>query len=160
MGWYVLHVGPRTEKKVASVCQQNGIPCYLPLREETKVYQRRKVTVHKPLFPGYVFASLTGDTRIHVLRTNHIYRILPPLDEGRLVHEIEQIRLALAADPRLEAKSGIRKGRRVRIKGGVFVGIEGLVEQLRGKQQVRLQVEMVSQSVILDVDRDFLEILE
>ena len=160
MGWYVLHVGPRTEKKVASVCQQNGIPCYLPLRMETKVYQRRKVTVHKPLFPGYVFALLTGDTRIHVQRTNHILQMLIPSDEEGLVYELEQIRLALLADPRLEAKSGVRKGRHVRIKGGVFMGVEGMVETLRGAQKVRLQVEMIGQCVLLDVDRDYLEMLD
>ena len=54
--WHVLHVKPRTEKKVAEFCELRRVLPYLPLREETKIYQRRKVTVQKPAFPGYVFA--------------------------------------------------------------------------------------------------------
>ncbi len=160
MSWYVLHLRPRSEKKVAEVCQAYGMEHYLPLREETKIYQRRKVTVHKPLFSGYLFAFVTPDTRIYLQRTNHIIRFLEPGREEDLLRELEQIRLALEADPKLEAAAELSEGCRVRIKGGPFMGIEGVLQSVRGKTQVRLNVEMIGQSVTLDVDRALLEYID
>ncbi len=160
MCWYVMHLRPKTEKKVAEVCRIHGIEHYLPLREETKIYQRRKVTVHKPLFPGYVFARIPLETRIHVQRTNHLISLLKPDDEARLVYELDQIRRALEADPRLEADQAYREGRRVRIRSGVFLGVEGILQSLRGQAQVRLNVEMIGQSITVDVERDSIEFME
>ena len=53
--WYVSHVKPRCEKKLVEYCTHHGITSELPLRQETKIYQRRRVTVQKPVFPGYAF---------------------------------------------------------------------------------------------------------
>lgn len=160
MSWYVLHLRPRTEKKVAEVCQASGIDHYLPLREETKIYQRRKVTVRKPLFSGYLFADVTPDNRIHVQRTNHVLSFLVPGSEEDLLRDLEQIRMALEADPRLEADAEFVEGSRVRIKGGPFMGIEGVLQSIRGKSKVRLNVQMIGQSVTLDVDRSLLELVD
>ena len=50
--WYVLHVKPRTEKKLNDFLAAMGVFHYLPLvRKETKV-QRRKVVRHLPVFPA------------------------------------------------------------------------------------------------------------
>lgn len=160
MNWHVLHLRPRSEKKVASICVLHGIEHFLPLREETKIYQRRKVTVYKPLFSGYLFAAFAPDQRVLLQRTNHLIRILLPDDEAGLLHDLEQIRLALAADPRLEADGAYREGRRIRIKAGPFGGIEGILATTRGKAQIRLNVEMIGQSVALDVDRALIEFLD
>jgi len=160
MGWYVLHVGPRTEKKVAAVCQKHDLPHYLPVREDKRIYQRRRVIVRKPLFPGYLFVDLTPETRVHVIRTNHVLQLIVPPDEQQLMHEIEQIRLALAADPKLYSDTAVCKGARVRIKAGVFMGIEGVIDQRPGATKVRLNVELVGQSVAVDVERDYLEVID
>ena len=42
MNWNVLYLRPRTEKKMADYAQGLGLEFYLPLRKETKVYQRRR----------------------------------------------------------------------------------------------------------------------
>ncbi len=159
MSWYVLHLRSNSEKKVAEACRVNDIPYYLPLREETKIYQRRKVIVQIPLFRGYVFANVEPENRIHILRTNHVLRFLDPGNEGDLLHEIEQIRLALQVDPKLKASVALHEGARVRIKSGSFMGIEGVMQSVKGQYRVRLNVELVGQAVTLDVDRDYLEIL-
>lgn len=159
MGWFVLHVGPKTEKKVATVCGRHSIPHYLPLREEVRVYQRRKVVMQKPLFPGYLFADLTLDSRVYVMRTNHVLHMIEPPDEQSLVHELDQVRLALSADPRLSSEPELRQGMRVRITSGIFMGLEGVVDTLQRPAKVRLNVELVGQSVSVDVDPDFIEVL-
>lgn len=159
MSWFVMHVRPRSEKKVAQVCEAHELDYYLPLRAETKIYQRRKVTVKKPLFPGYIFASFEPDQRIYILRTNHVVRFLKPASEDVLVHQLEQIKKALEVDETLGVAESIKEGRRVRIKGGPFMGVEGVVESAKKTATVRLNVELIGQAAIVEIDRDYVELL-
>ena len=158
--WYVLHVRPRCEKKMAEFCRIQRYEHYLPLRQETKIYQRRKVTVDKPVFPGYVFVSFDPEGRLELLKTNNIVRILETPDEHRLLHELEQIQKALTVDSTLGAVAALKKGRRVRITGGPFMGVEGLIQDLKGSAKVMLNVDMIGRAVAVEVDRDFVEVVE
>ena len=160
MSWFVLHLRPRSEKKVAQVCEINGLEYYLPLRSEVKIYQRRKVKVRKPLFPGYIFVAFEPEQRIYLLRTNHVVRILEPPSEEVLISQLEQIQKALEVDETLGTASAIEKGRCVRIKGGPFMGVEGVVTDAGKSGTVRLNVEMIGQAVIVKVDRDYLEVID
>lgn len=160
MCWYVLHLRPRSEKKVARVCAANGLEHFLPLRSETKIYQRRKVKVQKPLFPGYIFVAFDTDQRECLLRTNHIVRILRPPSEERLLYQLNQIRLALEIDDTLGAAEAIKKGKLVRIKGGPFMGIEGVVLTADKPGVVRLNVDLIGQAVAVEIDRDYIELID
>jgi transcription antitermination factor NusG len=160
MSWHVLHLRPRSEKKTAEYCRKHGLTFFLPLREETKIYQRRKVKVQKPVFPGYLFASFDRDGRLSLLRTNNLVRILTPDSEAHLLFELDQIRRALAVDPTLGACAALKRGRHVRIIGGPFRGIEGIVSAVRQSSKVRLNVDMIGQAVAVDVDKEYLELAD
>ncbi len=160
MSWFVLHLRPRSEKKVAQACEANGLEYFLPLRAETKIYQRRKVTVKKPLFPGYIFVAFEPQQRETLLRTNHVVRILTPASEQFLLFQLDQIRKALEVDETLGTASAITKGRQVRIKGGPFMGVEGVVVVSDKPGVVRLNVEMIGQAVTVEVDRDYIEVTD
>jgi transcription antitermination factor NusG len=160
MSWRVLHLHPRTEKKMAEFCTVHAIEHYLPLRSETKIYQRRRVTVEKPVFPGYVFASYDENQRLDVLKTNIVVRELVPVREADFVNELAQVRLALSVDPTLSACRALRRGQRVRITRGPFMGVEGLVDSFKGRMQVRLNVEMIGQAVSVEIEREFLELAD
>ena len=160
MSWHVLYLRPRWEKKMSEYCQILGLKFYLPLRTETKVYQRRKVTVEKPVFPSYFFASFGQEGRLGLLKTNSIVRILTPHRERQLLHQLAQVRKALSVDASLGACTALRRGRRVRIVGGPFMGIDGTVWGMKGTNKVRLNVEMIGQAVAVEVDREYLDILE
>lgn len=155
--WYVLHVRPRCEKKMAAYCASAPLASYLPLRLERKKYQRRRVEVWKPLFPGYVFARFRPDQRIFVLQSGQIARILEVKDQTKFINEIEQIRKALGADPTLPACPAITTGMIVRIKEGPFAGLEGTVIKAKGCARVILNVDMIGQGVAIEVDEDVLE---
>ena len=157
MSWCVIHVRPRCEKKLAEYCRILGAERYLPLRSETKVYQRRKVTVEKPIFPGYVFASLDPQQRLAILKTNQVVRFLETKDDGALVHDLNQIRKALTVDPSLGADAALERGKAVRITGGHFMGVEGWVQEVRGQNKVCLNVDMIGQAIVVEVAREYLE---
>jgi len=160
MQWHVLYLRPRCEKKMAEHCSIHELVHYLPLRRETKVYQRRKVTVEKPVFPGYFFVSFDREGRLTLLKTNNIVRILEPLSQRQLLHELAQVRKALAVDPSLGACTMLRKGKRVRILTGPFQGVEGTVASLKPNTKVLLNVEMIGQAVAVEVARDFLDVID
>ncbi len=160
MSWTVLHVRPRCEKKMADYCAFYAIDHYLALREETKVYQRRKVTVHKPLFPGYLFADLTRDKKDLALKSNQIVRVIETNDQDRLLRELQYLRQALDVDPTLGATSAFSRGKMVRITDGPFRGLEGIVKKSKNAARVVLNVDMIGQAVSIDVDMDLLEVID
>ncbi|MFC1461313.1 transcription termination/antitermination protein NusG [Verrucomicrobiota bacterium] len=155
--WHVLHVRPRCEKKLGEYCISRKIEHYLPLRAESKVYQRRKVEVQKPLFPGYVFACFSPRHRALVLKSQQIVRILEVNDQARLLEELDQVRMALTVNPALGACTAVKRKTRVRIISGPFQGLEGMVSTLRGQTRVVLNVDMIGQGVLVEADLDMLE---
>lgn len=155
--WHVLHVRPRCEKKMAAYCANASLTCYLPLRVERKVYQRRRVEVWKPLFPGYVFVCFQPEQRILVLQSGQIVRVLEVKNQAKFIDEIEQVRKALGADPCLQACAGLTAGTMVRITAGPFQGLEGIVVKSKGQARVVLNVEMIGQGVAIEADTDILE---
>jgi len=157
--WKVLFVKPRTEKKVAEYCQLYGITHYLPLREKTRVAQRRTVTVGLPGFPGYVFARVTPSQRLALLQTNLLVRVLEPENPRRMLRDLVMVRRALRANPALEAVKPLTAGRQVRIIGGPFQGVEGRVARLAGTLKVVLNVDMIGQAVSVTAEIDQVEVL-
>jgi transcription antitermination factor NusG len=155
--WHVLHVKPRCEKKMAEYCGAHGITFDLPLREETKIYQRRKVTVHKPVFPGYIFACFDSDAKTTVLKSNQVVHVLSVINQEQLIHELGQIRQALSVDPTLDACAAFQAGKRVVIRSGPFQGLEGVVQVVRGKTKVVLNVDMIGRAVAVEVAIETLE---
>ena len=160
VNWYVLYLRPRSEKKVAVCCEQHRITYYLPLREETKIYQRRRVKVEKPLFPCYFFATFDAIGREDLLKTNNVLRILEPPSRRQLLYELAQVRKALRVDPTLSTCSALKAGRRVRIMGGPFMGVEGIVRAIKGNTKVCLNVDMIGRAVAVEVDRDYLDVID
>lgn len=158
--WHVLHVKPRREKKVAEQCKLFKLPCFLPLRDETKIYQRRRVMVQKPVFPGYLFAAFDESGRTKLIQTNNLVRVLVPANEESFVCELSQVEAALSVDPTLGATAALRKGRFIRITGGPFRGVEGVIERLKSATTVCLNVDMIGQAIRVEVDKDFIELLD
>jgi len=138
----------------------NGLSHYLPLRSETKVYQRRKVEVSKPLFPSYFFAAFDSEDRQEIMKTNYVLRIMTPPRPRLLLHELAHIRKALRVDPTLGANSAVQQGVHVRITGGPFMGVEGVVQKIKANTKVTLNVEMIGQAITFEVDRAYLEVNE
>jgi transcription antitermination factor NusG len=157
--WKVLFVKPRTEKKITEYCDLYGISSYLPLREKTRVVQRRKVTFMLPVFPGYVFASFPAEQRLQLLQTNLLVRILEPSNPRRMLRDLIMVRRALKVNPALTPTKPLALGRQVRIIGGPFMGIEGRVARMAGVLKVVLNIELIGQAVSVTAKTDQIELL-
>jgi transcription antitermination factor NusG len=160
MKWNVLYLKPRTEKKMARICEIMGVEYYLPLRIERKTYQRRAVTTHIPVFPSYFFAQYDREHLSKLKEFNLLLREMESQKEAILVHELDQIKKALAVDSSLGADTALKKGLMVRITDGPFTGIEGRIEKVRQKTKVSLDVNLINQAIRVEVEGSQLEILD
>lgn len=156
--WHVLHVLANHEKRVA---QHLGVRClehYLPLYTERSRWTDRYVTLERPLFTGYVFVRFAPKSRLSVISTPGVLRLLGD-DERSTVSgtEIGRIRDGLAKGCLLRPHSGLSVGTLVRVRNGVFQGVEGVVTEFRQHCRVVITLGAIQQSFSLELESDDLE---
>ena len=145
--WYVLHVKPRTEKKLNDFLAAMGVFHYLPLvRKETKA-QRRKVVRHLPVFPGYVFTRLFPDERIRALGTKNIVRTIPVAEPRRMIHQLRQVEHACRLPADLRLVESFAAGEYVRVVSGPLRGLEGQVRRIGNATSIVLTVDILGRAL-------------
>lgn len=158
--WHVLHVFANHEKRVAQHLAARSLEHYLPLYTERSRWTDRSVDVERPLFTGYVFARFSPRTRLSLISTPGVIRLLGE-DERNVVScaEIDRIRDGLARGCLLRPHSGVALGARVRVRSGVFDGVEGVVTEIRHQCKVIISLSAVQQCFSLEVELRDVEIL-
>ncbi len=155
--WRIAHVKSRREKKLVQFLSQNQIGYYLPLLKRRQNNKNRLRYSLMPLFTGYVFFKSTDYQRYLAMTSNHIARVIEVRDENRLVHELQQIKMALSLDLPMYPFDYIQEGQRVFIKRGPMKGIEGIVTKKKKNYRLILNVSSIFQSLAVDVDSDLVE---
>jgi transcription antitermination factor NusG len=156
----VLFTHSRCEKRVARACERLEIPLYLPLREGRRMKRGERFTL--PLFPGYVFVSLSARSRRGLREVVRVVRVLPVPRPEELLTELRQIDRALAVKPNLSAAPALARGRRVEVVGGPFAGVVGVIADRRVRRSrlhLVLNVTMLGQSAVVQIDAGDVELL-
>ena len=150
--WYVLHVKPRTEKKVDEYLSALRVFHYLPLlRKETRV-QRRKVVRFLPAFPGYVFTRLFPDERRRVLETHQIVHTIEVSQPRRMIHQLRQVEHALRLPGDLRVAEHFEAGEYIKVVSGPLCGVEGQVRRVGDSASIVLSVDILGQAIEASVD--------
>jgi transcription antitermination factor NusG len=158
--WYVLCTMARHEKQVAAQLSGRGIDCFLPLYEEVHRWKDRRKTVSLPLFPGYVFVRIPLMERLRVQVLPSVLRLVgfggPPvaLDD----REVEWLRNGLSA-LHAEPHPFLKVGQTVRVKNGPLAGAEGILSRYRDRFRVVLSMDLIQQSVAVEMDLCDLELI-
>jgi transcription antitermination factor NusG len=113
------------------------------------------------LFSGYVFARIPHQSRIAVISTPGVLHLLGD-EEWNMVsaQELEKIRAGLSSGLLLRPHPNLSIGTRVRVRDGVFAGVEGVVTDLRHQCKVVITLSAVRQCFSLEVNLDSLQVLE
>jgi transcription antitermination factor NusG len=159
--WHVLHVHSNFERRVAQHLTVRQVEHYLPLYRERVRWTDRSVVTERPLFSGYVFARFLPGSRIAVISIPGVVRSLGD-DAGNLVEcaELEKIREGLATGLLLRPHPTISVGARVRIRTGIFEGVEGFVTEFRQRCKVVIALAAVRQCFSLEVELGDVEVLK
>jgi transcription antitermination factor NusG len=157
--WVILHTRPRAEKKAEQTLSLEGYWMYLPLRRKDHRYGGRHRVFWSPLFSGYLFGAFPS-AYVHKLKGNqYVANVLRVADQVGLVGQLQQIQKALSTGALVDVMPYLEAGKPVRIIGGPFKGVEGIIERLDKKTKVVISIEMIQQSVFMEVDSAFVEMV-
>jgi transcription antitermination factor NusG len=157
--WYAAYTCANHEKRVAKQLEERAVEHFLPLYGSVRCWKDRKVKLELPLFPGYVFVRLALRDRLRVLQTPGVARLVGfgGLPTALPDQEIEAMRDGLKRQLLLEPHPYLTIGRRVRLKSGPLVGLEGILVRRKGLLRLVLSLDLIQRSAAVEVDASDVE---
>jgi transcription antitermination factor NusG len=157
--WYAAYTRAHHERKAHEQFLRRSIDSFLPTYASVRRWKDRRVRLEMPLFPSYVFVHIPFAERLRVLEVPSVVRMVGfggvpvALNE----EEVECLRRALTQGTIARPHPYLTAGRRVRVIGGPLQGAEGTLVKRKGNFRVILSVNLIKQSVVVDVSEADLE---
>jgi transcription antitermination factor NusG len=152
--WWALYTRHQHEKVVAEMLEAKGLEVFLPLYESIRRWKDRKKALTLPLFPCYVFVRGALNSRLPVVSTPGVHMILSRGEHIATIpeDEIEAIRRTVEGSLRVEPHPFLKCGERVRVTRGSLEGVEGILVRKKSLYRLVLSVNMLAQSVAVEID--------
>jgi transcription antitermination factor NusG len=152
--WWAVYTRHQHERAVAGLLAAKGFQVFLPLYESMRRWRDRSKLLSLPLFPSYVFVRSEHNRRLQVLTTPGTYSILSYGEQPAPISdaEIQAIRRTLDGPFEVEPHPFLLCGERVRVKRGALEGVEGILLRKKNRSRLILSVEMLAQSVAVEID--------
>jgi transcription antitermination factor NusG len=127
--WYVLHTKSRHEAVVHDLLCRKAMEAFLPKIKVRSSRRDRKLMIHLPLFPGYVFVKtdLHPHTHLDIVKTAGAVRLIGTKAGPVPVAEetVESLKIMVAADLPIATGHTLQAGDRVMVVNGPFAGVTG-----------------------------------
>lgn len=158
--WYAVYVKSRSEKRVAAEFDAYGIEYYLPLIKKLKTWSDRKKMIEEPLFRSYIFVHIEQKDYYKVVYTFNVLKYIS--FEGRAVpirpQQIEAIKYYLnEKDPENIENQKWEEGRKVEVISGSMAGLHGELIEIRGKNKVKVEIEVVGKTLVIQIPKNKLQ---
>lgn len=161
--WYVLQTKPRNEKLVLRQIEQKEIEIFVPFVEKIRMWSDRKKKIQVPLFSGYVFIHGNEEERLRAItNTSGALRYLffekrPAIVSDR---EIELIKEIIDGPEKISIEDkNIKKGDLIEVTFGVFKGMKGYVNEVRGNYKLTVNLEELSYSFSIILNSNEVKLL-
>jgi transcription antitermination factor NusG len=153
-GWWAVYTRHQHEKAVANMLVAKGLEVFLPLYESLRHWKERKKKLLMPLFPGYLFVRESLGGPLQILTIPGTNMILTRGEHLEVISddEIQTIWRATVDPSNIEPHPFLNSGERVRVTCGAMQGIEGILVRKKNLYRLVLSVEMLAQSVSIEVD--------
>jgi len=146
--WYAAQVQPRKERLALAHLQRQRFVTYSPIVQRTRRSRGRSVSAAEPLFPGYVFVALDCEREpwrsvngtIGVLRLVSFGMHPALLPRGF----VEQLQDLAGEDGDVRFDEALQPGDGVRIVGGPFDGLCGLLASGGARERVTVLLQMLA----------------
>lgn len=159
--WFAAYTTPRHEKMVARHLVGRHIESFLPLYTSIRRWKNGcRLPIEKPLFPGYIFVHIPRRESVKVLQVPGVVSIVSTGREPSALPsaEIESLRAALPL-LRVEPHPYLVVGEKVRINSGSLAGMIGVLVRKKNDLRVVLTLDLIQQSVAVEIDADQIEAL-
>lgn len=161
--WFAVYTRNKHERVVETLLSEMGIETFLPTREQMSQRKDRRKVLNSPIFPGYIFTfiDLKSDY-INVLSTKGVVTILGINGIPQYIpnDEIESLKLVLTSEYKNDPYPYLQKGTKVIVTKGPLEGTIGEIINKSGKFKLKVSVELIKSSVILDIDTCDVEVLQ
>jgi len=157
--WYAVYTCANHERRVAEQFAARGIEHFLPQYESIRKWKDRNVRLQLPLFPGYIFVQIALANRLGVLQVPGVAHLVGFNGTPAAVPEadVTRVREFLARGFRAEPHRFLKMGRRVRVKAGPLVGMEGIVVRRKNRSRLVISFEMIQRAMAVEVGEGDLE---
>ena len=152
--WFALYTRHQHEKVVAEMLAAKGFEAFLPLYDSMRLWKDRKKMISLPLFPCYVFVRGPLERKLAMISTPGVHMILYRGENVALIpgEEMQAIQKAVEGPFCVEPHPYLKCGERVRVKRGSLQGVEGVLVRKKNLYRLVLSVNMVAQSVAVEID--------
>jgi transcription antitermination factor NusG len=150
--WYVLCTYPNLEKKAYSNLLKNSFVAFLPLQKVQREWSDRLKTIEVPLFPNYLFINITEKDRFEALNIHGVKCYITFGGRPASISESDILnikRIAECADMSIEPF--LVKGDTVKIIGGPFKDMIGVLFKKTGQTRFGIRVESISQTLSIEI---------
>ena len=153
--WFAVRTMSRHEKKVASQLSLRGVPHFLPMSAERRLWSDREKLISTPLFPGYVFVQVvpSHEARLAVLGSAGVVSFVTRAGAPAPIpiEQIEAVRALTAENKECKSYPYIQSGQRVRMRGGSMDGMEGILLVSNKGRTLVLSIEAIGKSIAVEV---------
>jgi transcription antitermination factor NusG len=153
--WYAVRVRSNYERVAAAHLRERGYEEFSPSYQVQRQWSDRTKTIEQFLFPGYVFARLNPHNRLLVLTAPGVVALVgfgkspTPIPD----QEIESIRTMVRSGLLMKPWPFLEVGQRVLIERGPLSGVEGILQDVKGKFRLVVSISLLHRSVSAEVDR-------
>jgi len=126
----------------------------LPTYRARRRWSDRIKELELPLFPGYIFCRFDPQYRLPILKTPGFVSIVGIAKQPVAIDESElaAIRTLVSSGLSHQPWPYVRIGQRVRIECGPLGGLEGILQNIKGRQRIVVSVSLLQRSVAVEID--------
>lgn len=153
--WYAVRVRSNYERITAAHLRERGYEEFSPSYQVQRKWSDRTKTIEQFLFPGYIFARLAAHHRLLVLTAPGVVSLVgfsrtpTPIPD----QEIEGVRRMVQSGLVMKPWPFLKVGERVLIERGPLAGVEGILQDVKGKFRLVVSISLLHRSVSAEVDR-------
>lgn len=162
--WFVMRTKPRNEFKVFDQIIGKDIEAFLPKVERIRIWSDRKKKIFVPLFPSYLFIYGDNNERLNAISNTIgamgylMYRKRPAVITEK---EIENIKISLIEPDRIKVEAiQITEGDTVEITYGPFIGLTGIIKEIRGSYKLVVNITELSASLNIELNASEVKLLK
>lgn len=159
--WHVIVSHTIHYKKAAATLEKLGLSFYLPLQRQLHKWSDRKKWVNVPIFSPYIFLFTNNTERKLLFQSCNFFSFLSC--EGNPVtvklEEVEKVKFLCdySSDMKME-QSSAKKGDKVEVIKGPFLGMTGYALQEHGKHRFMVLLTGLGQFASVDVESSWLRV--
>ncbi len=153
--WFALRVRSKHEQVACLHLRSRGYEEFSPSYQMQSQWSDRKKTSDRSLFPGYVFCRLDVNDRLPVLTVPGVVGIVGFGDGPTSIpeEEVGRVRTMMSSGLIVMPWPFLKVGETVLIEKGPLSGVEGILQEIKGKYRIVVSINLLQRSVSSEIDR-------